>query len=139
MTFLSLFWSLLSSSVPSTKPLGFYNLLGNCAILLLHQYSQLYDTYNDLPIMNFFCFLSLYLSQPFAACSFYLKKAVSQHFSFPLYYPPQTFCYIPSGFPYCIVFTQPYSIKLPVKPVFFINVFMVSKHFQVLLIDSFLT
>lgn len=55
--------SVILCSVPRAKLLGFYSLLGKRVNLLLHQSSQLYGTYNHIPIMNLLWLSPLHTSR----------------------------------------------------------------------------
>lgn len=117
--------SVILYSVPRAKLLEFYSLLGKhvlfCSFTNLADYMVHIMIFPSWTYFDFSLFTSLIA---LAACPFYVNNApsISQYFSLSLYYPPQTLCYIPSSFPYCIIFTQPSSIKLPVKPVSFTNI-----------------
>lgn len=113
--------SVILCSVPRAKLLGFYSLLGKH--VLICSFTNLANYMVHITIFPSWTYFDFPLFTPpvaLVACPFYVNNAPS--ISLPLYYPPQTLCYIPSGFPYCIIFTQPCSIRLPVKPVSFTNI-----------------
>lgn len=112
--------------MPRAKPLGFYNLLGKYVLFCSFTHTANYMIHIMILSSCVPSASPLHISLvALAAWQFYLNNApfISSCFSPALYHPPQTYCYIPNGFPYCVIFTQPCSIQLPVKPVSFINIF----------------